>query len=174
MRSVSVTFKIYEKIKQGRPEGEKGSSPVLYLNINDREEMSKNVRYKPGIGTRGGRVCHGHDTGVCWHMKTGPAIVVWQQTSWWVIRVANCSTNGRTGVGCQRVKKSINALTNVPLPDIRATVKGMNIPSMCTLFEDQVFTAQWLHSHKGQRNANHSTLSNICLTFLLIARDEMV
>lgn len=55
---------------------------------------------------------------------------------------------------------------------ISATVKGMNILSMHSFSEDQVFTALWLHSHKGQRNANHSTVSSICLTFLLIGRGE--
>lgn len=41
-------------------------------------------------------------------------------------------------------------------PDVSATVKEMNILSMHSFFEDQVFTGLWLHSHKSQRNANHS------------------
>lgn len=58
--------------------------------------------------------------------------------------------------------------------DISMTVKGVNILSIHSPSEAQPFTALWLHSHKGQRNAKHSTLSNICLSFLLIAREEVV
>lgn len=54
------------------------------------------------------------------------------------------------------------------------TFKGVNILSIHSSSEAHPLTALWLHSHKGQRNAKHSALSNICLSFLLIAREEVL
>lgn len=42
------------------------------------------------------------------------------------------------------------------------------IRSLC---KAALFTALRLHSHKSQRNAKHSQLSNICLSFLLVVRE---